>query len=174
MIPEATRSSACRCLCKSGELSAHTKELRVIAASLSKAEVVEFYCFLRDHSQRWESEWRKEFLSIFAISEEELPGVDDSDRWSSILHSLVAQGQVKPVRAFIEGIGLLAWRFQPEPDQPEIAVYPLDDQDAAGETPAAKARRLGHIEVATFLESTREAIASPYRTAWNAVYAKNC
>lgn len=172
MIPEATRTSACLWLSKSGGLSAHANELRTLAARLSKPEVVEFYCFLRDHSLRWESEWRKEFSSIFTISEEELPGIDDADRWSSILHSLVAQGDLSRIRMFIEGIGLPSWRLQPEPDQPEIAIYPLDDEDAAGELPAAKARRLGHTEVATYLESTKEAIASQYRLAWIAAYEK--
>jgi hypothetical protein len=172
MISPEIRTGTCIWLSKSGELATHAEELRAAASRMSKAEISDFYCFLRDHSQRWESEWRKEFCSIFAVLDEELPNVDDADRWSAILHALVAQGDVQRVRSFVEGIGLPSWRLQPEPSQPEVAIYPLDDEDAAGELPSAKARRLGHVEVAAYLESTKEVIASRYRSAWNAAYAK--
>jgi hypothetical protein len=172
MIPDALRESACHWLSKSGGLATHESELRALASSQSKSEVVAFYSFLRDRSRRWESEWRSEFAAIFSISDESLPPIDDAERWSSILHALVLQGDAGGVRSFLEGIGVRRWDFTPVESEPELDVYPIDTPDDSGELPAAKARRLGFVDVADYLESVREALATRYGERWRMAYAK--
>jgi len=60
------------------------------------------------------------------------------------------RGDLTKVRRFNRGhrsflIGIFLLKELP----PRSDIYPIDDADEAGEVPVAKARRLGHIEVAT-------------------------
>jgi hypothetical protein len=172
MIPALLRDSACLSLSKSGSLATHASELRAVAPSQSTSEVVAFYSFLRDRAQRWESEWRSEFAAIFALSDDELPPVDDAERWASILHALVLQGDARAVRLFLEGIGVPRWDFSPVESEPGLDVYPIDTPDDSGELPVAKARRLGFVDIADYLERIREGVAARYRDRWRVAHAE--
>jgi hypothetical protein len=172
MIPGDLRVGASRALSKSGSLAAFRPQLIAIAHAQTKEEVAEFYGFLRDSSQRWESEWRPEFLAIFPVSEADIPKIDDADRWSTILHVLVAEGDLTKVRRFIADIGVPDWDFSPEEASPEIDIYPIDDADETGEIPVAKARRLGHIDVARYLEDLKRKLTDRYREKWQSTYEK--
>lgn len=172
MLSTDIRVDACRWLSKSGTLATHESVLRNYALIASKTEIAELYCYLRDHSQRWESEWRPEFLSIFGVGDADIPPVDDSERWAAILHGLVFEGDITKVRQFVEHIGIPRWDFPPEADATGIEVYPIDAEDDAGELPIAKARRLGHVEVAGYLDEVKRTIEERYRTKWNSAYGR--
>jgi hypothetical protein len=172
MIPTELRNAVCRSLSKSGSLAAQESQLRALAPGQSKAEVSQFYSFLRDNAQRWEREWRSEFAAIFSADDGDLPSVDDADRWSSILHALIAQGDLPGLRVFLEGIGVAQWDLTPEFSDPTPAIYPIDDPDQHGESPIAKARRLGQVDIAAYLESTRETVVTRYRQKWKDAHAK--
>lgn len=172
MIPDNLKTNACRWLSKSGGLSAVRDRLEASAQSMTKAQVRDFYCFLRDNAMRWESEWRREFLAIFGVTEADLPTIDDADRWGAILQHLVTEADLEKVRAFVEGIGVVDWNFTPQENEPTIDVYPLDHVDESGDTPSAKARRLGHAEIAQFLEYVKHSVCERYQERWRRMYGR--
>lgn len=62
-----------RHLSKSGDFNGYEDELTEFSESLAKEEVVEFYILLRDISDRFESEWRGNFVKHFKKFEHDLP-----------------------------------------------------------------------------------------------------
>src|ERR1035438_2420793 len=109
MINEDLWGSVSQNLSKAGDFSLFRSRLEAVADSLTKTQVRDVYCFLRNNSKRWESEWRPEFLELFHITDADLPNIDDADRWSLILHHLVSAGDLQKVREFVEGIGVPSW-----------------------------------------------------------------
>ena len=170
MIPNALRDSVCRWLSKSGTLAAHAAQLRALACDASSDEIVAFYSFLRDSSQRWESEWRSQFTTIFSISDDALPPIDDAERWPLILHTLIEQGDAQGVRVFLEGIGVPRWDFAPVEAEIELDIYPIDARDDSGVLPSEKARQLGFLEIANHIDSLKESVASRYRERHRIAY----
>ena len=156
-IPEEIKAAACLVLSKTGNFGAVQARLKECARWLSREEAAEFYVFLRANSQRWESEWRCEFSVLLQVSASDLPEEDPASQWSPVLHSLVETGDTEKVRNFIEGIGMPSWHLQPS-DRECFDIYPIDGADAQGETPIAKAERLGHRRIAAYLTGIRDRI----------------
>jgi hypothetical protein len=171
MISIELRAAACRALSKSGSLAAFHPALGAIADAQTNPEVIEFYCFLRDNSRRWETEWRPEFVALFHVEDGNLPKIDEAAYWGATLHALAAEGDIAKVRRFIQQIGANNWDIPPDEGSPWIDVYPVD-ADIDGETPSAKARRLGHVAVADYLENLRQTIHARYRERWILAYGK--
>jgi hypothetical protein len=148
-MKEETLSDICRSLSKSGQLSAYRAELEAYASTADQPQVLELYDFLRDNSERFAAEWREEFESIFSHHKDALPDLDDDEEWGDILHSFVEAGDLNKIRQFFARIGIEGWPLPPGDD---FDLYPIEAEDDECERPIEKAKRLGHNDIALYLE----------------------
>lgn len=159
-------AEACRWLSKSGTFSPSEAYLRQLSTSLSPSEVLELHAFFRDESQRYESEWREEFLALFPQSEGLLPEIDESEFWQKQLFQLIRSGDLSAVQEFIHRIGTAQQQFDPQETYSECAsmgfryglpdvpcdFYPVEGGDETGITAIGLATELGHADIAAFLD----------------------
>ncbi len=108
------------------------------------------YEYLRDNSERFASEWRDEFEEIFCLHKDALPDLSDEEEWGDILHSFVTKGDLDKIKQFFNWIGIENWHLPPDDD---FDIYPIEAEDENCEYPIEKAKRLGHCEIATYLET---------------------
>lgn len=73
----------------------------------STDQAVSLYCYLRDNGERWESEWREDFIRIFPSASDALPQIANEDLWQSEVFELIEMGGVKEMKDFVSRIGIL-------------------------------------------------------------------
>ncbi|GEM_PF-4309406 len=151
---EEDKYELCQSLSKSGSLIGYTDKsdvLKEFAKTGTDAQIIEFYVYLRENSERSEDEWREEFESFFPKVLEQLPSASDESQWGDILHRLVETGDLAGLKTFIEEIGILTWPL--DEDWEEYDLYPIEAEDEDCQRPIEKAQRLGHHELAEYLIS---------------------
>lgn len=72
-VSEAMKQALVRSVSKNGDFFFAEPELDALSGSLSDAEVVALYEYIRDNSMRLEEEWRDEFIEAFPEQEPLLP-----------------------------------------------------------------------------------------------------
>jgi hypothetical protein len=171
-----------RCLSKSGEIYS-TEELKKLA--LTPEQVVELYCFFRDNSQRWESEWRDQFIAIFPDSEPYLPQVAGADAWQTKIFEVIDSGQLEAMKEFLTSVGTLSMTFEPasayeegrtlgfgaKADYVPFAVYPVQVENEDGVSTVEYARNTGHEEIAGYLEAVISDLEAKWKMAYGQGYA---
>jgi hypothetical protein len=162
-------------LCRSGEIL-RVKELRNVAKRITAEQGVEFYCYLRDNSERFESEWRDAFSKIFPKSAALLP--------SEILFCLIDEGDLIKVKEFLKTIGTLDTCFKPaealnaskyngfgaEADYMPFDIYPIQGENDDGISAVEYARQKKQSGIADFLESVITEITRRFKAAYVAGY----
>lgn len=180
MTITAELSEACRSLSKTGTLSFSEAYLRQLSTTLSASDAVELHAFLRDESQRHESEWRDEFFGLFPQTAGMLPEVDESEFWQDQLFALIRSGDFSGVQSFLGRIGTADQHFDPRRTYSECSsmghredlqdvpfdFYPIEGGDADGTTAVRLARELGHIEIASFLDDVIAQLDHRYFAAY--------
>jgi len=166
MTITAELAEACRWLSKSGTLSFSEGYLRQLSATLSPSAVLDLHAFFREESQRYESEWREEFVTLFPQSIGLLPEIDESEFWQEQLFALIRAGDFSAVKSFIGRIGTADQQFDSRETFSECSsmghredlqnvpfdFYPIEGGDDDGTTAVGLARELGYIEIASFLD----------------------
>src|SRR5262245_13131013 len=104
-----------RWLAKSGELI-FENELRKIAPSGRNAQKIRLYEYLRDNGERFESEWRPQFVEVIEIADELLPDRKDAEveQWGKRVFELIAEGSLEKLRVFVIETGQLVQQFDPD------------------------------------------------------------
>jgi len=169
-------------LSKSGELY-REDELKALSPRISSEQAVELYCYLRDNGERWESEWRGQFISIFPHSNDALPDIAEEDRWQTEIFEIIHTGDLNRIKDFIAEIGILEnTKFDPAETYQEgrdlgftekveyipFDFFPIQVENDNGEYPIAFARHRGKDEIAEYLESVIEELSQQYRDAFEA------
>ena len=175
---------ATRWLSKSGEFH-HAEELKKIAGVVTPEQAAELYCYFRDNSQRWESEWRNQFIGIFPSSESHLPEADGADTWQTKIFEIIDGGDLDAMKGFLGSIGTLSTEFDPatafqegqemgfgsEADYLPFDVYPVQIENEDCVTAVDYARRRGHEKIAAYLESVIGGLESKWKAAYVNGYA---
>ncbi|PTX97589.1 hypothetical protein DB346_21615 [Verrucomicrobia bacterium LW23] len=167
-------------LSKSGELSFEA-ELRNLAPKLTNQEKIELYEYLRDNGERWESEWRGQFVELLGISEQLLPAVGEEEADGEEIFRLIDDGDIECLRQFVIHNGVLDQVFDPDTAYEEgkrvnegkekceivpFDFYPLEAANEDCEYPEPYARAQGKHEIADYLKAASEEL----RTRWKLAY----
>jgi len=180
MTIDAQTYELCRYLSKSGDFPSESAYLKELTSTLSPEDAVLLYSYLRDHSERWESEWRPKFISLFPRSEPLLPEIPDAEYWGEELFGLIRAGDLCTVQAFIGRIGMLKWKYDPKETYQECAsmgrqheltdvpvdFYPVETENEDCITPVKFAQSLGQTAIAEYLQNVISEMDSKYIAAF--------
>lgn len=179
MSPAFHIEDVARWLSKSGSLSAFAEELSAFSAACTPQQAVDLYLGLRDTGERWESEWRGEFLEFFPQVKDLLPPLADAEQWPALLADKIKTQSLSEVSAFLELVGVanrtfdpqsayaLACRLGSDSDIKNIPFefYPLEDTGSDLD-PIPLARQIGGKEMVEYLEETLKQLKQKYRESW--------
>ena len=166
-------------LSKSGSLSSFAVELRALSAECTPQQAVDLYIGLRDTGERWESEWRGEFLEFFPQVKDLLPPLADAEQWPALLADKIRTQSVSEVFSFLDSVGIANQEFDPK-EEYEYACgfgraddisdipfefYPLENTGSELD-PIPLARKIGRQDMVEYLEATLEQLKQKYRESW--------
>ncbi|MBK1789592.1 hypothetical protein JIN82_00335 [Persicirhabdus sediminis] len=169
-------------LSKSGELY-REDELKALSKTITADQAVELYTYLRDNGERWESEWRESFISLFPQSESKLPEIAEADRWQTEVFEVIAAGELQGVKDFIQETGILenikfdpadtyqegqSMGFTDKVDYIPFDFFPVQVENEDGDYPVSYAREKGLTEIADYLQSVIDELSQRYRNAYEA------
>ena len=156
--------NANRDLSKSGTLTTDKESLVRLSLSLDNKSKIEAYEYFTQNSERFETEFREEFVEIFSINEELLPEVDESEFWSEILFNLINSKNIQKVKSFIKGINAENWKLEPRKEEPEtdFEIYPLESENEDCETTLEFASKIGASDIHDYLKSVLDKIKATY------------
>ncbi len=151
-----------------------------VAKDATVEDAVELYGEICDKCERFESEWREEFISYFPASASRLPDPDEVDEWQGIVSRLIRANNLPGLKAFVLEHGSLNMKFDPKKTYEECAkagqtdefrfrpfdLYPLESQDEDGFTPVKLAQSLRFTEIQTYLEEQLKAFDIRYKAAY--------
>jgi len=166
-------------LSRSGEIL-RVKELRKVSKRITPEQGVEIYCYLRDNSERFESEWRDAFSKIFSKSAALLPFVTEADEWQEMLFQLIDEGDLSKVEDFLKTIGTVDTCFKPaealsvlkyngfgvDADYMPFDIYPIQVQNDDGINAVEYARQKKQNGIADYMESLIKEITSRFKAAY--------
>lgn len=166
-------------LSKSGSLSAFAEELKAYSVACTPQQAVDLYIGLRDTGERWESEWRGEFLEFFPQVKDLLPPLADAEQWPVLLADNIRTQSVSEVATFLESIGVANQQFEAKADYEyacrfgrvddisdiPFEFYPLENTGSELD-PIPLAREIGRQEMVEYLEATLEQLKQKYRESW--------
>ena len=136
-------------LSKSGEF-VYGKELLInFSRNASNKEILELHEYFSENSDRFESEWRQEFLQIFPQVMNELPDIDETEFWGEQLHQLIENENIDGFKKFIHNIDIENW----PPMGADENIYPIEEEDENGILPIDKAKKLDLPEIVQIIES---------------------